>query len=130
MASLNEVMLIGNLGDTPELKKTDKGLEYTKLSIATREVGKDKKEMTEWHKVTVWGKHAANCALYLKKGSLAFVEGKLKTSKYEKNGVTHYSTEIIASDVQFLSTNPTSSAAPAPQNYESLDGIDFGAIPF
>lgn len=102
---LNKVMVIGNLGQDPELK-TFGGQPCCKFSVATSEKWKDKQgqahERTEWHRVTVWGKTAENCAKYLAKGRKVYVEGKLQTSSYDKEGQKHYSTDIIAQTVQFL----------------------------
>lgn len=107
MASLNKVMVIGNLGKDPEMSFTPAGTGILKFSVATTDKWRDKqtgeqKEKTEWHKISVFGKLAENCARYLVKGSQAYVEGKLQTSQYEKDGITRYSTEIVAHTVQFL----------------------------
>jgi single-strand DNA-binding protein len=105
MSSINKVIIIGNLGRDPELRETKAGA-VCKLSIATTHTWKDKsgakKEDTEWHRVTVWGKQAEHCAQYLAKGRSCYVEGRLKTTSYEKDGVKRYSTDIVASTVQFL----------------------------
>jgi single-strand DNA-binding protein len=106
---VNKVMLIGRLGKDPELKTLDGGNAVVSLSLATGEswTGKDgqKQEKTEWHRVVAWGKLAENCAKYLKKGSQAYVEGKLSTRQWEnKDKQKQYTTEIVASTVNFLST--------------------------
>ena len=105
MASVNKVIIIGNLGRDPELKQTGGG-SICRLNIATARTWKNKQdqkqEETEWHRVTVFGKQAENCAKYLAKGRACYVEGRLKTSSYEKDGVKKYTTEIIANTVQFL----------------------------
>lgn len=108
-ASLNKVMIIGNLGADPELRYTSNNQPVTTLSVATNEVwgGKDggeKQERTEWHKVVVFGRTAENCANFLKKGRSVYVEGRIQTRDWEdKEGQKRYTTEIVANTVQFLS---------------------------
>lgn len=105
MSSLNRVFIIGRLGKDPVFRNTGNN-NVCNFSIATSEkYTKDGQsfENTEWHNIVVWGKSAENCSKYLHKGSQAFVEGKLVTRKWnDKQGVTHYSTEIVAQSVQFL----------------------------
>ena len=108
MASVNKVILIGNLGSDPELRNTSGGNSVCNFSIATNEVwtGKDgqKNERVEWHKIVVWGKQAENCQQYLKKGRQVYVEGKNQTRSWDdKDGVTRYVTEVVARQVVFLS---------------------------
>jgi single-strand DNA-binding protein len=112
MASLNRVMLIGNLGRDPEVTYTPAGLAITKFSVATTEKIKDV-EKTEWHRITTFGKTAENCERFLFKGSQVYLEGRLQTSEYEKDGIKRYSTDIIANVVTFLSK------APAQNNQQS-----------
>lgn len=107
MASLNKVMLIGNLGKDPETTTTQGGMTICKFPLATTETrtNKDtgeKTELTEWHRITVFGNQAESCARFLAKGRQAYVEGRLQTSSYEKDGITRYSTDIIANQVTFL----------------------------
>lgn len=107
MAGVNKAIVVGYLGSDPELKNTQSGQPVCRLSVATTRVWNNKQtnekvEETEWHRVTVWGKQAESCARYLKKGRLVYVEGRLRTSSYQKEGQTHYSTEIVAENVQFL----------------------------
>ena len=104
---INKVILIGNLGKDPEVRYTAGGAAVANLSIATAEAWKDKqtgekKEATEWHKVVLFGKLGEIAGEYLKKGRMVYIEGRLQTRKYEKDGQTHYSTEIVASDMQML----------------------------
>lgn len=100
---LNRVMLLGNLGADPELKVTPGGQAVLKLRLATTESYVDKnqvrQERTEWHRVTVWGKRGEALAKFLQKGAKIFIEGRLQTSSYEKNGEKRYSTDIIATNV-------------------------------
>ena len=91
MAGLNKVMLIGNLGRDPEIRYSQQGLAIVNFSLATSEQWTDKtsgdrQEKTEWHNIVVFGKQAETCEKYLSKGSQIYVEGKLQTSTYEKDG--------------------------------------------
>jgi single-strand DNA-binding protein len=106
MGSINKVILIGNLGADPELKYTPSSRALCNLRIATTEVFKDKsgvkQERTEWHRVTVWGDQAENCSKYLAKGRSVYIEGKLQTRSYDKEGQKHYATDVVADRVVFL----------------------------
>lgn len=117
MASVNKVQIIGNITRDPEFKHTSAGTPVCRLSVATNRKWTNKngerEEESEFHRVTVWGKQAEHCNNYLSKGRSVYVEGRLKTSSYESDGVKKYSTEIIAENVQFLGGRPSSSAAPA-----------------
>ena len=107
MASVNKVILVGNLGRDPELRYTQSGQAVATFSIATTDRWRDKdganQERTEWHRIVVWGKSAENCAQYLQKGRSAYIEGRLQTNDWEdKEGNKRTTTEIIAQSVQFL----------------------------
>ena len=108
MASLNKVMLIGNLGQEPEIRYTQGGNSVCNFRIATTERWKDRdtgdmKERTEWHRIIVWGKQAEMCGEYLAKGRAVHVEGKLQTRKWEdKDGNERWTTEVVADRVTFL----------------------------
>jgi single-strand DNA-binding protein len=106
MGSVNKVILIGNLGADPELKYTPSSRPLCNLRVATTEVFKDKagvrQEKTEWHRVTVWGDQAENCSKYLSKGRSVYIEGKLQTRTYDKEGQKHYATDVVADRVVFL----------------------------
>jgi single-strand DNA-binding protein len=117
MASVNKVILIGNLGRDPELRYTQSGQAVTNFTIATSERftdrSGDQQERTEWHRIVVWGKTAENCAQYLAKGRSVYVEGRLQTREWEdKEGNKRQTTEISAQRVQFLG-GPRSGGAPA-----------------
>jgi single-strand DNA-binding protein len=107
MASVNKVILIGNLGADPELRETKSGSVCT-ISLATTDTWFDKasnskKERTEWHRVIVWGKQGENVHKYLRKGSSAYVEGRLQTRDWQdKDGNKRWTTEIVANDVRFI----------------------------
>jgi single-strand DNA-binding protein len=133
---LNKVQLIGRLGQDPEFKIAG-GADLLSMSIATTEKWKNKQgeqqERTEWHKVQFWGPVAKIAAHHLKKGSLVFVEGKIQTRSYEKDGQKRYSTEIVGSTVKFLADYVTkssvynedhSSGEPGPQ-FNTSDDIPF-----
>lgn len=100
---LNRVMLLGNLGADPELRVTAGGQAVLNLRLATTESYLDaqntRKEKTEWHQVTVWGKRGEALAKFLSKGDRIFIEGRIETSSYEKNGEKRYSTKVVASNV-------------------------------
>jgi single-strand DNA-binding protein len=109
MASVNKVILVGNLGKDPEVSYTAGGMAVAKFSVATTDEWKDKstsenKERTEWHRITAFGRLAEICGEYLAKGRQVYIEGRIQTSSYEKDGVTRYSTDIIASDMKMLGT--------------------------
>ena len=104
---VNKVILIGNLGQDPELRYTPSGQAVCDINMATNEswTGKDgqKQERTEWHRIVMWGKPAEICKQYLSKGSRLYIEGRLQTRKWtDKEGRDRYSTEIVASDFMFL----------------------------
>lgn len=112
MSGVNKCIIIGNLGQDPELRQTGTTA-VTNFSVATSETWNDKatgakQERTEWHRIVTFGKTAENCAKYLAKGRQVYVEGKLQTSSYEKDGQTHYATKIVADTVQFLGSKEAS----------------------
>ena len=107
MASVNKVILLGNLGRDPETRYTTGGDAVTNLRIATTETWKDKsgekQEKTEWHSVVLFGRQAEIAGEYLKKGRSVYIEGRLQTRKYtDKEGVEKYSTEIVADRMQLI----------------------------
>jgi single-strand DNA-binding protein len=104
---LNKAQLIGRLGRDPDIRYTREGAAVSNLAIATSEVHKDKetgerKEITEWHRVALFGRLAEIAAEYLKKGSLVFLEGRLRTRKWEKDGQDQYTTEIVGEKLLML----------------------------
>lgn len=108
MASINKVLLIGRLGQDPELRTTQNGNSCALMSLATTESYKDsngdRKEETQWHRIIAWGKLAENCNKYLAKGREIYLEGKIQYRTYEKDGEKRYATQIVASDIKFLSS--------------------------
>ena len=122
MASINKVIIVGNLGKDPEVRYTTGNSAIANVSIATTDRYKDKatgeqKEVTEWHRVVFFNRLGEIASEYLKKGSQVYIEGKLRTRKWtDSNGVEKYSTEIIADQLQMLGgrTSEAKSATPAP----------------
>ena len=115
MAGVNKVILVGNLGQDPEIRYMADGTAVANFSIATSETWKDKqtgekKERTEWHRVVAWRQLGELCGKYLAKGRQVYIEGKLQTRSWEKDGVTRYMTEIVASEVHFIGGNRDDSA--------------------
>ncbi len=106
MPALNKVQIIGNLGKDPELRYTPTGRAVTTFSVAVNRRWKaddgEAHETATWVNVETWNNLAERCSNYLRKGSLVYLEGRLQTDQYEKNGQTHYATKVIASDIQFL----------------------------
>ena len=116
---VNKVVIVGNLGQDPDNRYMPSGAAVTNLRIATNESWKDKqtgeqKDRTEWHSVAMFGRLAEIAAEYLRKGSQVYIEGKLRTRKWQdKDGNDRYTTEIIADEMQMLGSNRASSGAPA-----------------
>ena len=108
MAGINKVIIVGNLGKDPETRYTTNNVAVSSLSVATSETYSDKKTgekttHTEWHKITLWRGLAETAERFLRKGSQVYIEGKLKTKEWEdKQGTTHYSTEIVGDSMQML----------------------------
>ena len=136
-SGINKVILVGNLGQDPEIKYTAGGAAVTTLSIATSDSWKDKEsgmdqERTEWHRVVLWRRLAEVAGEYLKKGSKVYIEGQLQTRKWEQEGQTRYTTEIIARDMQFLdsrgSSNNESTQKSSEMNDQSAADVPDSAI--
>ncbi|MDR1529360.1 MAG: single-stranded DNA-binding protein [Burkholderiales bacterium] len=139
MASVNKVILIGNLGRDPEMRYTTGGDAVANFSIATTDQWKDKssgekKESTEWHRIVLFGRTAEIAGEYLKKGRPVYIEGRLQTRKWtDKDGNDRYTTEIIGDRMQLLggsggggdaAFSPQSDAAPKNQNVAPKNDID------
>lgn len=118
MASINKVIIVGNVGKDPETKAMPSGDAVTNISVATSDRYKDKqtgemKENTEWHRVAFFGKLAEIAGQYLKKGSQVYIEGRLRTRKWtDASGVEKYSTEIICDTMQMLGGKAGPSSTP------------------
>lgn len=112
MASVNKVILIGNLGKDPETRYMSNGEAVTNITMATTDTWKDKngdkQEKTEWHRVTFYKKLAEISGEYLKKGMSVYVEGRLETKKWtDKNGIERYTTDIVANEMKMLGSKKT-----------------------
>ncbi len=143
MASLNKVMLIGNLGKDPELRHTGSGMAVATFSLATSERYKNKQsgeweEKTEWHNVVLWGKQAETAGQYLSKGKTVYIEGRLQTRKWQdRDGNNRYTTEVVGESMKMLSpkgdggrsgdsySEPVSSSAMAEEPPFQDDDIPF-----
>lgn len=107
MSSVNKVILIGNVGQDPEIKKTVNGVSYVRLSLATTETWRDKttgekKELTTWHNLKFYDQLAKTCVDFLKKGKKVYVEGSLRIGEYEKDGIKHKSVEVLCKHLVLL----------------------------
>jgi|SRR5205085_10501985 single-strand DNA-binding protein len=128
MSGVNKVILVGRLGKDPEVRNLENGATVANFTMATSETYKDKttgdrKEITEWHNIVLWRGLADVAARYLHKGDMIYVEGKIRTRSWEKEGVTRYTTEIIGDNMTMLSTKGANAgggdraAAPAAPQY-------------
>jgi single-strand DNA-binding protein len=135
MASVNKVIIVGNLGRDPETRYMPSGDAVTNITVATTDKWKDKasgemKEATEWHRIAFFGRLAEVAGQYLKKGSQVYVEGRLKTRKYtDKDGVEKYATEIAADTMQMLGSRQGAGGAPMGDDYGSAPAPRQSAAP-
>lgn len=118
-ASVNKVILVGNVGKDPETRYMPSGGAVCNLSLATSETWKDKntgqnQERTEWHRIVFFNRLAEIVNEYVRKGSKLYIEGRLRTRSWEQDGVKRYATEIVANEMQLLDSNPNSADNPAP----------------
>lgn len=109
MSGVNKVILVGRLGKDPEVRNLENGASVANFTMATSETYKDKttgekKEITDWHNIVLWRGLAEIAQKYLHKGDMIYVEGKLRTRSWEKDGVTRYTTEIIGDNMTMIST--------------------------
>ena len=135
MASLNKVMLIGNLGKDPEVRFTASGQAVASFSLATSEKFKGKsgemEERTEWHNITLWGKLAEIAGEYLSKGKTVYIEGRLQTRKWQdKNGNDRYTTDIVGDRMQMLSAKGERSGGGEPSSTQKSGGSSYEEPPF
>lgn len=130
MASVNKVIIVGNLGRDPEIRYMPNGDAVTSIAVATTDAWNDKhsgqkKELTEWHRITFYRKLAEIADQYLKKGAQIYVEGRLHTRKWtDKDGVERYTTEIVADSMQMLGSRAASDGRQS-DNRRPDDGIPF-----
>ena len=130
---VNRVIIIGNVGQDPETKFLPSGEAVTNLSVATSEAWKDKnsgerKERVEWNRVVAFGRLAEIISEYARKGSKIYLSGSLRTRKWEKDGQPHYTTEIVAKEMQLLDRKEGGAEKPAEVGFGDMD--DFDRIPF
>lgn len=131
MASVNKVIIVGNLGKDPETRYMPNGEAVSNIAVATTESWKDKqsgekKEQTEWHRITFYRKLSEVAGKYLKKGSQVYIEGKLQTRKWtDKEGIERYTTEIIADTMQMLGGRQSSDES---QPSKPVSGDDYRAV--
>ena len=147
MSGVNKVILIGRLGKDPEVRNLDNGTVVANFSIATSESYKDrttgeKKEITEWHNIVLWRGLADIAAKYLHKGDMVYIEGKLRTRSWEKEGVTRYTTEVVGDNMTMLSTQrsggggnqseyrPSAPQAMAQDDFKPSDNSATDDLPF
>jgi single-strand DNA-binding protein len=136
MAGVNKVILVGNLGADPEMRYTTDGTAVCRLRVATSRRYTDKQgnrqEETAWHRVDAWGKLAEICGQYLSKGRQVYIEGRLKYGSYEKDGVKHYTTDIVAENMQMLGTGGGrgEEREPEPPFEPPAGGVPEDDIPF
>ena len=133
MASVNKAIILGNIGKDPEVRYTASGEAICNITVATSESWKDKatgekKELTEWHRISFFGKLAEICGQYLKKGSQVYVEGSIRTRKWtDKEGVERYTTEIKGDQMTMLGAKPAGQSNQNTDNYEA--GNDYTPAP-
>jgi single-strand DNA-binding protein len=146
MSGVNKVILVGRLGKDPECRTLENGAMVASFSVATSESWKDKntgekKEVTDWHNVVMWRGLAEIAQKYLKKGAMVYIEGKMKTRSWEKDGITRYTTEVLADNMTMLgggdrSSSNNSSTTPPPYggsnvgNSESTSATASDDLPF
>lgn len=135
MASVNKVILVGNLGADPETRFMPNGDAVANIRLATTESWKDKasgekKEITEWHRVVLYRKLGEIAGQYLKKGSAVYIEGRIRTRKWQdKEGQERYTTEIEANEMQMLGGKPAGESAPSqPKPQRNAQGAQGGAF--
>ncbi|XOV92567.1 MAG: single-stranded DNA-binding protein [Bacteroidota bacterium] len=121
MSGVNKVIIVGRLGKEPEVRHLENGASVANFPVATSEVYKDRntgerKEQTEWHNVVLWRGLAEVAEKYLKKGDMVYVEGKLRTRSWEKDGITRYTTEIVGDNMTMLGSSGGSSSSGMPQD--------------
>lgn len=140
MAGINKVIIVGHLGNDPEMRSMPNGEAVANISVATSEAWTDKntgerREVTEWHRIVFYRKLAEICGQYLKKGAQVYIEGRLRTRKWQdQNGQDRYTTEIQGDVMQMLGTRPQSAdgannSQPMPQQDTSANAFD-DSIPF
>lgn len=126
---INKVILIGNLGKDPEVKKLENNNAVARFTLATNESYMDKsgewQKQTEWHNIVIWGNLAERAEKYLHKGSTIFLEGKLKTRKYtDSNNIERYTTEIFGLSFRVLDKREPDGTIPSPENFSGSNSVE------
>lgn len=135
MSGVNKVILVGRLGRDPEVRNLESGVSVANFTLATSESYRDRttgerKETTEWHNVVLWRGLAEVAQKYLHKGDMVYIEGKLRTRSWEKEGVTRYTTEIVADNMTMLSTRGSgSNSGTENQGYASPKNTGSETVP-
>ena len=142
---VNKVILVGNVGADPEVRTTESGVKVARVRLATTERLFDRqtnetRELTEWHSITLWRGLADVVDKYIRKGSQIYIEGKLRTREYDKNGAKCYATEIVAEELKMLGrkegvSQSAPQVAPAPQPIQvvtppAVESLPFDDVPF
>jgi single-strand DNA-binding protein len=127
MSGVNKVILIGRLGKDPEVRSLESGVSVANFTMATTETYRDrnsgeKKEITEWHNIVVWRGLADVASKYLHKGDQVYIEGKIRSRSYEKEGQTKYITEIVADNLTMLGSKGSGSSGTSSQEYGNAAG--------
>jgi single-strand DNA-binding protein len=122
MAGVNKAILVGRLGKDPEVRNLENGAVVANFTMATSETYKDrvtgeKKEITDWHNIVLWRGLAEIAQKYLHKGDMIYIEGKIRTRSWEKEGITRYTTEIIADEMTMLSTQRSGNTSSGESGY-------------
>lgn len=131
---INKVILVGNVGADPEVRTLDNGIKCARIRLATTErvYNKEKnesKDVTEWHSITLWRGLADVADRYVRKGSQLYIEGKLRTREYDKNGVKCFATEIVGEELKMLGKRDAQQGAPEPQRIHQNSVADYPAPP-
>jgi single-strand DNA-binding protein len=132
MSGVNKVILVGRLGKDPEVRNLENGTSVANFTMATSESYKDKvtgekKEITDWHNVVLWRGLAEIAGKYLHKGDMVYIEGKLRTRSWEKDGVTRYTTEIIGDNMTMLSTQGAKQGNSSPGSGSASNNDQFNS---
>ena len=122
MRSVNKVTLLGNVGRDPEIRATQDGGAVANVSLATSYRTKEKETVTEWHRLVAFGRTAEIIRDYVVRGSALYIEGQLRTRKYDKDGETHYSTEVVIRDVSLLNNRAAEASKSAALHGSTSDG--------
>ncbi|MFI5220495.1 MAG: single-stranded DNA-binding protein [Bacteroidia bacterium] len=133
MSGINKVILVGNLGKDPEVRHLEGGVTVAKFTLATSDGYKKpdgtRVDTTEWHNIVMWRQLAETAEKYLRKGSLIYLEGKIRTRSWEDNGVKKYFTEITADTWTFLGRRPEDASSNTATGEEIKSNIEIPAVP-